>query len=167
MRLEVAAGDRPTPGFVHHDARELADIEIVCDMWELLDHVTEGSCDELRATHILEHFSHLDTGRVLKLWWRLLKPDGRLYVEVPNGLWQVRAAAGALLGAPAIPWAEFVRLCFGDQDYPGNAHYTSFSPESLVGFAVAEHFKDVSIEDIGMVLILRARRSNDADYGEG
>lgn len=153
MRLEVGAGDRPTPGFICHDARPLPGISIVADMWDLPEHVSPGSCVEVRATHLLEHFSHRDTGRVIELWRDLLKPGGHLYIEVPNGEWQVRAAASG-----SIDWAEFVRLCYGDQDYPGNAHLTSFSMPSLAGVLIDAGLTEVQVMDIGMVLVATAER---------
>lgn len=153
MRLEIAAGDRPTPGFTHHDARELHDIEIVCDMWDLSEYVPIATCDEVRATHILEHFSHLETKAVLNFWRNLLKPGGLLYIEVPNGEWQVKAAASG-----EIDFNEFVRLAYGDQDYPGNAHFASFSPATLKSYLELAGFSNVRVDDIGMVLCAWANR---------
>lgn len=40
--------------------------------------------DEIRASHILEHFSHREVLGVLKYWVSLLKPGGRLAIAVPD-----------------------------------------------------------------------------------
>jgi len=44
----------------------------------------DGSVGEVRASHILEHFSHRQTQQVLADWVRVLKPGGLLKVAVPN-----------------------------------------------------------------------------------
>ncbi len=44
----------------------------------------DGTVDEIRASHILEHFSYWNTKLVLEDWARVLKPGGILRVAVPN-----------------------------------------------------------------------------------
>jgi hypothetical protein len=50
----------------------------------------EDSVDEIRASHVLEHFSHREVGDVLNDWHRVLKPGGRLRVAVPDFEWIAR-----------------------------------------------------------------------------
>lgn len=52
------------------------------DVYPLQD--GDRSCDEVRASHILEHFSHRQTLDVVKEWARVLKPGGILKIAVPN-----------------------------------------------------------------------------------
>jgi predicted SAM-dependent methyltransferase len=149
-RLEIASGDRPFGGddWTHHDARALPHIEIVCDNADLANHVEPGSVGELRATHILEHFSWHDTAAVLAGWGHLMRPGGQIYLEVPDGGWQVRAATRG-----EITFPRFVQLAYGDQDYPGNAHCASFD-ETLLGARLREAgFAVGSVRSVGMVLV--------------
>lgn len=44
----------------------------------------DGSVDEIRASHVLEHFSHREVPLVLADWVRALKPGGLLRIAVPN-----------------------------------------------------------------------------------
>lgn len=44
----------------------------------------DGSVDEIRASHVLEHFGHADVPNVLKDWVRALKPGGILRIAVPD-----------------------------------------------------------------------------------
>lgn len=154
MRLEVACGDRPTPGYTHHDARPLPHVGICCDMWDLPRHVKAHSCVEIRATHILEHFSHTDTMGVLILWHGLLVPGGSLHIEVPNLTWQVERM---IESTTFDDQAEIVRLMYGDQDYDGNYHHTGFTETLLGGYLAQTHFGEVHILDIGAVLVVTAR----------
>jgi len=44
----------------------------------------DGSVDEIRASHVLEHFGHREVADVLKDWVRALKPGGVLRIAVPD-----------------------------------------------------------------------------------
>lgn len=162
MLLDIGAGDRPFNDgreWTHHDARPLDDIEIVCAAEDLHKHVPEGSCEEILARHILEHFSHLETQNVLAGWLRLLKPGGVLKVEVPNLGWQVRQYAALLeTGQGSHTEAELVELMFGGQEYPGNAHLTGFTEETLRRHLTLAGFKGAGTMDIGMVIIASGER---------
>lgn len=153
MLLEVAAGDRPTPGYTHHDARPLPDIEIVCDVAELAQFVKPRSCTQVRATHILEHFPHTAGLHHLRDWREFLIPGGRLYLEVPNGEWQYNAAH------LEVDFDKWLALVFGDQDYPGNAHHTAFSPVSLHRVLMQAGFVNINAQAAGWVIAAEAVRA--------
>ena len=44
----------------------------------------DNSIEEIRASHVLEHFSFNDAKKALIEWVRVLKPGGRLRVAVPD-----------------------------------------------------------------------------------
>lgn len=87
----------------------------------------EGTVDEIRASHILEHFSHLEVQAVLKDWVRALKPGGRLAIAVPDF---AVLAQQYLAGAP-MPLEAFVMGGHVD----GNDHHGAIFDE--------EHLRDV------------------------
>ena len=43
-----------------------------------------GSVDEIRCSHVLEHFPYRDGPKVIKHWVELLKPGGALKIAVPD-----------------------------------------------------------------------------------
>lgn len=44
----------------------------------------DGTVDECRASHVLEHFPHGQSAEVLAEWVRVLKPGGTISIAVPN-----------------------------------------------------------------------------------
>lgn len=44
----------------------------------------DGCADEIRASHVLEHFSHRETMDIVRDWVRVLKPGGVLKICVPD-----------------------------------------------------------------------------------
>jgi len=146
-RLEIGAGERPTPGFIHNDLRPLNDIELVCDALEIGEHTDELFC-EVRANHILEHFPYNDTVDVLKNWSDLLLPGGLIHIEVPNFSWQTRAHASG-----EISDEKAVYFVYGEQNYDGNYHKAAFTESLLRGVLVEAGFINVNVADIGQVLV--------------
>lgn len=76
VRLNVGSGASCKPGYA------MIDTKIGTEAYPL--GVADGSVDEVYASHVLEHFSHKDTMKVLRDWVRVLKPNGRLTIAVPD-----------------------------------------------------------------------------------
>jgi len=76
VRLNLGSGDHRIDGFENLDGKQ-------GDSIFPLD-VADGSCDEIRASHVLEHFSHTKVAEVLKHWASKLTPGGLLRIAVPN-----------------------------------------------------------------------------------
>jgi hypothetical protein len=76
VRLNLGAGHLPIEGFEPRDGAK-GDC-----LYPLPD--AEGSVLEIRASHVLEHFSHRDVAAVLKDWVAKLEPGGRIRIAVPD-----------------------------------------------------------------------------------
>jgi hypothetical protein len=86
-RLNLGAGQLALSGYDNIDRSYPGDLEHMgCFAGEAypLTQYEDESVDEVRASHILEHFSHGKTADVLREWIRVLKPGGILKVAVPN-----------------------------------------------------------------------------------
>ena len=125
MRLEIGCGDKPLEGYTHLDCRELPGVDIVDDA-TTLSKIKNGSCEEIIAIQVLEHFSHRDTLNILKLWHSKLAPGGVLHLEVPDLELFCRLWTNDYIKEP---WA-FVAI-YGSQDYDGNYHKAGFSVRYL------------------------------------
>lgn len=76
LRLNVGAGACPIPGYVN------LDIKSGTPIWELP--YDDGTVDEIRASHVLEHVSYIKTTEVLAHWHAKLKDGGIVKIAVPN-----------------------------------------------------------------------------------
>lgn len=80
LRLNLGSGRHPWPNARNRDYEEGADeIGPVNQLPEYPD----GSVDEIYAIHLFEHLSRLEAPHALREWWRVLKPGGKLVLELP------------------------------------------------------------------------------------
>lgn len=76
MKLNLGAGSTEIEGFTPVDRK------LGSEVYPLA--YADESAEEIRASHVLEHFSHRETYTVLVDWVRVLKPGGLLKVAVPD-----------------------------------------------------------------------------------
>jgi len=86
IKLNIGAGDVEIPGYTPIDIR-------AGQAAYPLEYPDE-SVDEIRASHILEHFGHRETAAVIADWVRVLKVGGRLRIAVPDFDYIVNAYGG-------------------------------------------------------------------------
>jgi predicted SAM-dependent methyltransferase len=79
-KLNLGSGLQKIPGFINIDRK------IGLEAFPLTSYAHE-SVDEIRASHILEHFPHSETATVLKDWVRTLRPGSWLKIAVPDFQW--------------------------------------------------------------------------------
>jgi SAM-dependent methyltransferase len=83
-RLEIGGGPHAQHGFLHVDIDPGAHhLEWVAPAWELP--LADGWATEIVAVHALEHVEPSRLLDTLREWRRVLAPDGRVEIHVPNG----------------------------------------------------------------------------------
>jgi len=82
-KLNLGAGGQPLPGYENLDRKTGQEVFP-------LPQLADNSVDEVRASHVLEHFSHREIPAVLAEWLRVLKPGGLLKIAVPDFEWIAR-----------------------------------------------------------------------------
>lgn len=117
-KLNLGSGDWEIAGYDARDGKR-GDV-----LFPLPD--ADGSVDEIRASHVLEHFAHNQVHDVLRDWVRVLKPGGVLKIAVPDFEWIAR---NYLAGAE-MPVQGFV---MGGQIDDLDYHRTIFDAECLQG----------------------------------
>lgn len=76
MKLNLGSGTKEIQGYIN------VDINNGLNVYPL--EFESESADEIRASHILEHFSHRETYRILLEWNRVLKLGGIIKIAVPD-----------------------------------------------------------------------------------
>lgn len=76
IRLNLGSGDTVVPGYTNIDRKDGGEVYPL--------KFPDNSVDAIYASHILEHFSHRDTEKVISEWVRVLKPGGELKIAVPD-----------------------------------------------------------------------------------
>lgn len=123
MKLDIGAGD-----FLRDKDYKSVDLynpnaDYKCPMWEIP--LPDNSVDEIYCAHTLEHAPMIQIPITLKEWFRLLKPNGRLEVQVPNFDY---VAKYWFIGTDRS-WAE--KMVFGKQNHDGEYHKSAFTPAVL------------------------------------
>jgi len=79
LKLNIGSGEKELEGYINLDAKFGHTIFP-------LNYDSETFI-EVRASHILEHFSEREVFDVLKEWIRVLKPEGIIKIAVPDMRW--------------------------------------------------------------------------------
>lgn len=118
VRLNLGAGETNIPGFLPLDIKR-------GDCIYPLPYA-DGSVREIRASHVLEHFSHREVPAVLADWARALAPGGLLRVAVPD----FQTIAEQYLAGNPWPTEGYVMGGHVDAD---DRHGALFDQEHLTG----------------------------------
>lgn len=104
-----------------------------------------NTVDEIRSVQSLEHLDRNEGPRVLRHWRDLLRPGGKLHVDVPD----FEETARQLLAQPDEPSKDwYYRLVYGSQKNAYAFHKNGFSPARLewmlreAGFREVRHVPD-------------------------
>jgi len=86
MKIHLACGKHILDGWTNCDmvrhSKAPRDPDIFCDVSDVP--LPDACADELLSVHILEHFYHWEVAGVLAEWARLLKPGGKIVIEMPD-----------------------------------------------------------------------------------
>lgn len=129
MKLDIGSGnpdqgENQPEGYVLNDVEKHKNIDLVCNIKHLADHIPQGYCSEIRASHILEHFGTHEVRDIIKMIHKLLEDKGRFTIFVPNFQWHtdlVRTGNDEMA----------VHYAFGGQKDEYDYHKTGFTPKIL------------------------------------
>ena len=131
VRLNLGCGDNLLEGYHNLDKKRGNDIYPL-EGWG------NGVADEIRASHILEHFPQREVSGVLKEWARVLMPGGMMKIAVPDFEW---VAKQALAGNPNdLPLGGYI---MGGQTDEYDFHKSLFNRITL-----EEQMKTAGLVDI-------------------
>ena len=135
MRLNLASGGTRFPGYISVD---LHGGDVKCDILALPKEWA-GKADEVMCIHGLEHLAFYQTQDALLEWKRVLKPGGKLVIEVPN---LKEACRNFLLNPGKLN--RGLHCIYGDQDYANieAVHKSGWTPETLIDALTMAGFRN-------------------------
>lgn len=133
MNLHLGCGPVKLDNFVNIDLHGDSMADLVDDI-RTLERFKEKyqpgvDChvDLIYASHVLEHLSHDEVVPVLKLWFDILRPGGKIMISVPDLdriVKQYMANWEHFQSPGAAPW---IGLIYGGQSTPEDYHKTGFN----------------------------------------
>ena len=123
MKLNLGSGEAHVEGYVNIDLHTKADIKH--DLTTPLPY-KDNSVDEIRAIHVIEHFTRDEWEFVRKDWLRVLKPKGKMLLVCPN----FPLMCQGYLDEPDNRY--YLWSIFGLQAHTGEFHKNGFSFEAIV-----------------------------------
>jgi predicted SAM-dependent methyltransferase len=134
MKINIGSGSVPLPDYLNLDRKS-------GDEAFPLSHngveIEDESVDVIRASHILEHFSHTEAPEVIKHWASKLKTGGVLKIAVPDFDWCVEQYTSG-------SQAPLEAYLMGGQTDGDDYHKSLFNERTLV-----DYFRAANLTDIG------------------
>lgn len=124
LNLNIGSGPCNIPGFINIDRK------LGAEAYPL--EYPDNCIQEIRASHILEHFSIADARLALKEWLRVLVPGGRIRVAVPD-IQKAVLIKGQL--------RQFVLM--GGQQDEDDFHRSNYDEELLESFLISAGFVNI------------------------
>jgi len=140
LKLHIG-GQEAKPGWTVLNAQAGPNVDIVGDFRDL-SAFADASVAEIYASHVLEHLAYsVEVVPALAACHRILAPEGRLLVAVPN----MDTLCRLMLHPESTPQIKFhlMRILFGGQVDEWDYHKAGFTPELLAGFLGEAGFEDV------------------------
>lgn len=134
MKINIGAGSFPLDGYVNLDRKTGDEAFPLTHQGEI---VPDESCDEIRASHVLEHFKSAQIQDVVSHWASKLKQGGVLKIAVPNFEWCVENYRAGVN-------APFEGYIMGGQVDDDDRHGALFDTETLV-----DYLRGAGLTDIG------------------
>lgn len=156
MKVNLGCGKDAKEGYINVDVLGGEGI-VKKDLVQFLEDLPDDTIDEVILQDILEHFPHgiREDGKELKydpisitslgvmeFAFAKLRPDGTMYVRVPDIIWIMEQTISG-----EFNWDRMVWAVFGDQESPGGYHHTGWT----------EYKMNEVLHDIGFVDVNVAR----------
>jgi GT2 family glycosyltransferase/ADP-heptose:LPS heptosyltransferase/glycosyltransferase involved in cell wall biosynthesis/SAM-dependent methyltransferase len=143
IRLYLGCGDKRKKGYINVDKYVSAPDVAVMDPLHLP--YDNGVVDVILTEHMLEHLGKQEVPLALKEWARVLKPHGKLLMNLPNLEWCMQQ----WLAKPEKDrWGWQLDTIFGLQTHRGEFHQTGFTSARLHTLLKDAGFSEIRVTDI-------------------
>ncbi len=142
LKLHLGCGTNLKEGYLNVDQYLTAPGITNIDIFNLP--IEDDFVDEIFTEHMLEHLNKYEVPLALKEWSRVLKPNGKLVMNLPNLEWCLQQ----WLEKPEEErWNWQLDTIFGLQTHPGEFHKTGFTKSRLHQLLTDVGFREINIDD--------------------
>ena len=143
IKLNVGCGHRRVPGFLGVDIVPRPNVDIVAPADSIP--LADGCAVEVMAIHVVEHFFSWEIPVILKEWARLLRPGGRLTLELPDAWKAARNLVNGTVRPGKHPDQLSMWALYGDDTLrdPYMMHKSGWWFARLSPFVLAAGFVEV------------------------
>jgi len=139
IKLNLGCGDDLRDGYINVDLYN-NNAEIQMDVRQLF--YDDNSVDEIFSSHVLEHFSKHETIPILIEWNRVLKPGGKLIMDLPDLEW---CMLNWLNTPERDKWGWAIDSIFGHQVGDGEIHQAGFTKSRLEDLLTTTGYNNITI----------------------
>ena len=150
IHLNIGCGDKYWDGFVNIDFKDnwcKIKPDIACDIRKI--DLPDDYADSAYAIHVIEHFHRWEAESVLREWIRVLKPGGKMILELPC-LDKIIGLANHYIGLrkPLDPRMVMFAL-YGDPIYenPDMMHKWSYTRHEFTKLMMDAGFSQVEYQE--------------------
>jgi len=142
MRLQLGCGNQIFENYINVDYKQLYGVNVQADVRQLP--FKDNSIELIETYHTFEHIPRQEVASTLNGWYKVLKPNGILIIEIPDFNQNCRDYLDAI---EREDWDEAtMQLAYvygGDTSASEDAHRWGYSLLSLAGFLYRAGFRDI------------------------
>jgi len=142
MKLQLGCGNQIFENYINVDFKRLNGVDVQADIRQLP--FKDNSIEAIETYHTIEHIPRQEIESTLRDWFRVLKRDGELIIELPDFEQNCRDYLDAVAKED---WQKAnMQLAFiygGDSPAPEDAHRWGYSPLSLATFLYQVGFRNI------------------------
>jgi GT2 family glycosyltransferase len=126
IKLNLGCGDERLEGYINCDLYD----ETADEQFDAISiPYADNTVDEIRAYHLIEHFTFQGAMKALREWYRVLKPGGRVVMETPD----LYHACKTFVDASPSDRIKLYGHFFAWPDIsPGQVHYFLYTEEQMM-----------------------------------
>jgi SAM-dependent methyltransferase len=127
MKLNIGCGSNKIEGYINIDEEESVKPDLVLDILEKRLPYEDNSVEEILFFHCIEHVRKVYHDAILTEFYRVLQPDGKIYISYPNFIRCVQQWQRAVGRQKMF----FENTIYGRQLYPADYHVAIMDPDEL------------------------------------
>lgn len=139
VKLNIGCGETKLAGFVNIDVEKKVKPDMVCDLRKQMLPFKDASVDLIQCIHNIEHIEQKYWPAIFAEFWRVLKPEAKLYLAYPEF---ERCSKNFLTNYKGLR-DHWRHTLYGRQFYPGDYHVVPMVTPEVMTYLIDAGFKSI------------------------